>query len=86
MTLVTVAAPHELQDAGDGMYTTTAASGRPRAAGNGTTLAQGVLEASNVDLGDAMVEMMAAQRSFQMASQAVRTQDQMLSIANGIKQ
>jgi flagellar basal-body rod protein FlgG len=86
LTLVTVAAPHELQDAGDGMYTTTAASGRPRAAGNGTTLAQGELEASNVDLGDAMVEMMAAQRSFQMASQAVRTQDQMLSIANGIKQ
>lgn len=86
MTLVTVAAPHELQDAGDGMYTTTAASGGPKAAGAGTTVAQGELEASNVDLGDAMVEMMTAQRSFQMASQAVRTQDQMLSIANGIKQ
>jgi len=86
MTLVSVAAPHELQDAGNGVYTTTAASGRPRAAGADTTLAQGALEASNVDLGDAMVDMMAAQRGFQMASQAVRTQDQMLSIANGIKQ
>jgi flagellar basal-body rod protein FlgG len=86
LTLVTVAAPNELQDAGDSMFTPTAASGPPRAAGNATTLTQGMLEASNVDLGDAMVEMMAAQRGFQMASQAVRTQDQMLSIANGIKQ
>jgi len=86
LTLVTVAAPHELLDAGGGMYTATAASGQPRAAGRDTTIAQGALEASNVDLGDAMVEMMAAQRGFQMASQAVRTQDQMLSIANGIKQ
>jgi flagellar basal-body rod protein FlgG len=86
ITLVTVAAPHELQDAGSGMYLTTAASGPARAAGRDATLAQGALEASNVDLGDAMVELMAAQRGFQMASQAVRTQDQMLSIANGIKQ
>jgi flagellar basal body rod protein FlgG len=29
--------------------------------------------------------MIAAQRGFQMASQAVRSQDEMLSIANGIK-
>ena len=86
MVLVTVASPHQLDDAGDGIYTTNAASGTARAAGVGTTLAQGVLEASNVDLGDAMVEMMAAQRGFQMASQAVRSQDEMLSIANGIKQ
>jgi flagellar basal-body rod protein FlgG len=86
MVLVTVAAPHELDDAGDGMYTTNAASGAARAAGPDTTLAQGVLEASNVDLGDAMVDLMAAQRSFQMASQAVKTQDQMMSIANGLKQ
>ncbi|MGH2899889.1 MAG: flagellar hook-basal body complex protein, partial [Solirubrobacteraceae bacterium] len=86
LTLVTVASPHELQDAGDGLYTTTAASGPARAAGRDTTVAQGALEASNVDLGDAMVELMAAQRGFQMASQAVRTQDQMLSIANQIKQ
>jgi flagellar basal-body rod protein FlgG len=86
MTLVSVTAPHELLDAGNGVYTTTAGSGPARASGPGTTLAQGALEASNVDLGDAMVDMMAAQRGFQMASKAVQTQDQMLSIANGIKQ
>jgi len=86
LTLVTVGAPHQLDDAGNGRYTTNAASGAPRAAGAGTTIAQGALEMSNVDLGDAMVDLMAAQRGFQMASQAVRTQDQMLSIANQIKQ
>jgi flagellar basal-body rod protein FlgG len=89
LTLVTVAAPHQLDDAGNGHYSTNAASGNARAAGGvgrDVTLSQGTLEMSNVDLGDAMVDMMAAQRGFQMASQAVRTQDQMLSIANGIKQ
>jgi flagellar basal-body rod protein FlgG len=86
LALVTVAAPHELDAAGDGTYTTNAASGAAVAAGADTTLSQGFLEASNVDLGDAMVDLMAAQRSFQMASQAVHTQDQMLSIANGLKQ
>ena len=86
MVLVTVTSPHKLDDAGAGVFTTNAASGTARAAGGATTLAQGVLEASNVDLGDAMVEMMAAQRGFQMASQAVKSQDQMMSIANGIKQ
>ena len=55
-------------------------------AGAGRATGQGALEGSNVDIADAMVDLMDAQRSFQMASQAVRTQDQMLSIANGLKQ
>jgi flagellar basal-body rod protein FlgG len=86
MALVNVVAPHKLTDAGDGNYTTNAQSGPPRVAGTDTKLAQGALEASNVDIADSMVDLMDAQRSFQLASQAVRTQDQMLSIANGIKQ
>lgn len=86
LTVVTVAAPAGLDDVGDGRYVTNAASGAARAAAATTTLSQGYLEMANVDLGDAMVDMMAAQRGFQMASQAVRTQDQMLSIANGLKQ
>jgi flagellar basal-body rod protein FlgG len=85
LTLVGVASPGKLADAGDSTFKTTAASGPPRAAGTGTTVTQGALEASNVDLGDAMVDLIGAQRGFQMASQAVRTQDQMLQIANGLK-
>jgi flagellar basal-body rod protein FlgG len=86
MTLVSVAAPAQLDDAGNGVYTTNAGSGPPRVAGTDTTLVQGALEASNVDIADAMVDLMDAQRSFQMASRAIQTQDQMLSIANGLKQ
>ena len=46
---------------------------------------QGTIEASNVDVGDSMTEMIDAQRSFQLASRAVQMQDQMLQIANQVK-
>lgn len=85
MALVNVVAPAKLDDAGNGVSTTNAQSGPPRVAGTDTKLVQGALESSNVDIADAMVDLMDAQRSFQMASQAVRTQDQMLQIANGLK-
>ncbi|MEA2130109.1 MAG: flagellar basal-body rod protein FlgG [Solirubrobacteraceae bacterium] len=86
MALVSVAAPSQLDDAGNGVYTTNAGTGPPRVAGTATTLQQGALEASNVDIADAMVDLMDAQRSFEMASKALHTQDEMLSIANGLKQ
>jgi flagellar basal-body rod protein FlgG len=85
MALVNVVAPAKLDDAGNGVSTTNAQTGPPRVAGTNTKLVQGALEGSNVDIADAMVDLMDAQRSFQMASQAVKTQDQMLSIANGLK-
>jgi flagellar basal-body rod protein FlgG len=44
-----------------------------------------VLEGSNVDLADAMVDMMSAQRSYSMASKAIHMHDRMMEIANGIK-
>jgi flagellar basal-body rod protein FlgG len=46
---------------------------------------QGALEASNVDSSEAMVAMIEAQRSFQLASKAIQTADQMMEIANGVK-
>jgi flagellar basal-body rod protein FlgG len=83
--LVTVPAPTGLAAAGNGYFTVTAASG---GVGRTTTatLEQGVLESSNVDLADAMVDMMDAQRSYSMASKAIHMQDQMMEIANGVKQ
>jgi flagellar basal-body rod protein FlgG len=82
--LVTVPAPNGLAPAGDNDYLVTAASGGIRPATG--TLVQGALESSNVDLADAMVDMMDAQRSYSMASKAIHMQDQMMEIANGIKQ
>jgi flagellar basal-body rod protein FlgG len=84
INLVTVASPTGLASAGDNQYLPTAASGAVRAAGT-ATIQQGALEASNVDLGDAMVDLLDAQRSFQMGSRAVQMQDKMMEIANGLK-
>jgi flagellar basal-body rod protein FlgG len=83
--LVTVPAPTGLAAAGNGYYTVTAASGGARRA-TGAGVVQGALESSNVDLADAMVDMMDAQRSYSMASKAIHMQDQMMEIANGVKQ
>jgi flagellar basal-body rod protein FlgG len=83
--LVTVRAPDGLQSLGGNLFAANAASGASTAAGADTTLRQGVLEGSNVDVGDAMVDMIDAQRSFQLASKAIQMQDQMLEIANQVK-
>jgi flagellar basal-body rod protein FlgG len=79
-----VPAPQGLLSVGDSTFVATEASGATRPAG-GAALRQGVLEGSNVDLADAMVDMMDAQRSYTLASRAIQTQDQLLEIANGVK-
>ena len=68
---------------GGGLYLATTASGA--AAEIKSQLQQGVLEGSNVDLGDAMIDLIDAQRSFQLASKALKTQDDLAEIANGIR-
>lgn len=84
LQLVTVPAPTGLVAAGNGFFTVSAASGGVRR--SNATVTQGALEGSNVDLADAMVDMMDAQRSYSMASKAIHMQDQMMEIANGVKQ
>ena len=81
--LVEVPAPDGLIAAGDNLYLPSAASGAVRNADG--ALVQGTLEQSNVDMADAMVDMMDAQKSFALASTAVRMQDQAMEIANGLK-
>ena len=83
--VVAVRNPDGLASVGDSLYRPTDASGALTAAPAGTRLEQGALEGSNVDMGDAMVDMMEAQRAFQLASRAVQTQDEVLGIANGVK-
>jgi flagellar basal-body rod protein FlgG len=83
--LVNVRAADGLRSIGDNLFQVTAQSGAAAAAGAGTRLEQGALEASNVDLADLMTDMIAAQRGFQMASKVITTQDQLAEIANGVK-
>jgi flagellar basal-body rod protein FlgG len=84
IAVVNVPAPNQLQPDGDSMFSVTAGSGATRPA-TGSALQQGGLEGSNVDVATDMATMINAQRSYQMASQAVQYQDQMLQIANQIK-
>jgi flagellar basal-body rod protein FlgG len=85
LSLVDVPSPDGLQAVGDNAYAATAQSGAVRAATASTKVEQGVLEASNVDMGDAMTEMLESQRAYEMASKAIQAQDKAAEIANGIK-
>ncbi len=84
IALVDVPAPTQLQPDGGSLFSVTAASGPARPAA-GATLKQGALEGSNVDMAEAMSDMINAQRSYQMSSQAIQYQDQMLQIADQLK-
>jgi flagellar basal-body rod protein FlgG len=81
IALVDVASPDHLLAAGGNLLTASAASGHPRPSAK-ATIQQGALEGSNVDVGNDMVQMMGAQRSYQLESSAIQTENQMLSIAN----
>jgi flagellar basal-body rod protein FlgG len=85
LKLVDVPAPASLRGGPDNTYVATTGSGATRAAVKSTTLTQGTLEASNVDEATAMTDMIEAQRAYQLASKAITTQDEILSIANAVK-
>jgi flagellar basal-body rod protein FlgG len=84
ITIVDVPAASGLLAVGGGLYVPTEASGAP-AVRTGIRIDQRVLEASNVELADAMVGVIQAQRGYQLASRAVRVQDQLLEIVNQIR-
>jgi flagellar basal-body rod protein FlgG len=84
ISLVDVPAPDGLVADGDSVFSATTASGAVKTAKT-ATLQQGALEGSNVDMGAEMAKMMTAQKNYEMGSQAIQYQAQMLSIANQIK-
>jgi flagellar basal-body rod protein FlgG len=85
LAIVAVNNPGALQANGDNTFTVTAQSGQAAAAGANTTIEQGALEASNVDVAESFTEMIEGQRAFELGSRAIRMQDQLLEIANGVK-
>jgi flagellar basal-body rod protein FlgG len=84
IALVSVPAPDKLLADGTGQFSVTKASGAASPA-HDCTLRQGALEGSNVNVAQEMTTMMTTQRSYQMASSAIQTQDQMMSIANQLR-
>ena len=80
--------PAGLTPLGKNLYSATAASGNavvenPGVNGNGT-LVQGFLELSNVSVVDEMINMIIAQRAYEVNSKAIQTSDEMLQTANQI--
>jgi flagellar basal-body rod protein FlgG len=81
--------PAGLSAIGRNLYRITAASGDPitdvpgqNGLGN---INQGYLEMSNVSVVDEMVNMIVAQRAYEMNSKAIQTADEMSGIANNLK-
>jgi flagellar basal-body rod protein FlgG len=82
--------PAGLQAEGSNLFTQTAASGDPIQGTPGSisfpSVQQGSLESSNVDVVDEMVNLIVAQRAYEMNSKAVSTSDDMLQILDNMKQ
>jgi len=78
--------PTGLQPIGENMYLESASSGAPQTASPGSdqlgALVQGSLESSNVNVVKEMVDMIEAQRAYEINSKAISTADEMLQYLN----
>ena len=82
--------PSGLNKEGDALYSVTAASGvalneATNANLTKSELRQGYLEGSNVQIADEMVNLIIAQRAYEMNSKAITTADTMMQEANELK-
>ncbi len=80
--------PYGLTPADGGSFTANDISGKAVAAKAGdttSTVLQGVLENSNVELSDQMVNMIQAQRSFQMNARVVQAADEIDEMINNLR-
>ncbi len=89
LMLTTFGNPAGLEAIGGNLYLSTLSSGggTQLAPGNGGigVLRGGYLETSNVDIISEMVNLIVAQRAFELNSKTVETADQMWGIANNVK-
>jgi flagellar basal-body rod protein FlgG len=81
--------PAGLKAIGQNLYERTAASGLPIVGTPGRDgfgeIAQSFLEASNVDVVEEMVNMIQAQRAYEINSKTIKTADDMMGIVNNLK-
>jgi flagellar basal-body rod protein FlgG len=81
--------PGGLQALGGNLYAETPASGTPQTANPGEqgygNLVQGFLETSNVNVAEEMVNMIMAQRAYEVNSKAIQTSDEMMQNTNNLK-
>lgn len=82
--------PTGLKSIGRNLYLESDSSGKPETGGtpgqNGFgTIAQGFLELSNVEVVQEMVNMIVAQRAYEINSKAIQAADEMLGQANNLR-
>jgi len=82
--------PTGLEETNNSLYRATEASGAAlNEATNAnitpSTINQGYLEGSNVNVADEMVNLIVAQRAYELNSKAITTSDTMLEVANNLK-
>lgn len=81
--------PEGLEPLGDNLYRPTDISGDANLSTPGDPgvglIAQGFLEASNVKLTDEFVNLIVAQRAYEVNAKAVQASDEMLGIANNLR-
>jgi flagellar basal-body rod protein FlgG len=81
--------PSGLASQGKNIYLPTEASGTASENTPGTngvgTISQGILEMSNVNVAEEMVNMIVGQRAYEINSKAVTASDEMLQTANNLK-
>lgn len=83
--------PAGLYREGDSLYSETAASGEAMNEAENenltkTKMIQGYLEGSNVQIADEMVNLIVAQRAYELNSKAITASDQMMQQANQLRQ
>jgi flagellar basal-body rod protein FlgG len=81
--------PAGLDKIGRNLYQSTASSGEaidwdPTTDGS-ITIEQGFLETSNVQVVEEMINMITAQRAYEINSKVIQTSDDMLGLANNLK-
>jgi flagellar basal-body rod protein FlgG len=81
--------PAGLSNIGRNLYEQTSVSGEATVGTAGEegygTIAQGYLELSNVSVVDEMVNMITAQRAYEINSKSIQTADEMLQMANNLR-
>ncbi|MGI6405902.1 MAG: flagellar basal-body rod protein FlgG [Syntrophaceticus sp.] len=83
--VVRFANPVGLAREGHNLYQVTAASGNPQAGTADSTVEQYYLESANVQVVDEIINLITAQRAYELNSKAVQAADEMLGIANNLR-
>lgn len=87
LKLVRFSNPMGLEAQGTNLYNKSAASGEPMEAveGDAGEVWQSFLESSNVQVVDEMIQMISAQRAYELNSKTIQTADKILELAANLK-